>query len=221
MAQTTTTTNPAPKAPASSRRGLIASAAVAVAVLAGIALDTTVVPIGSDADVRQQAFSPDAYGQSEFPRIQAFVKESAVDAGTLATAVLTDKNAAADQYGTPSSTGAIMFVSLTGTAGEAKSGVYQLTAEGVPEDITVRVQTGPAINGTDLRDATGDIAFGQFKNQIEYQDAGSGINRAMKAAVLDGIDSSALTGKTITVTGAFRMINPKNWMITPVEVAVQ
>ncbi|WP_374298677.1 DUF2291 family protein [Paracoccus sp. (in: a-proteobacteria)] len=212
---------PAPKAPASSRRGLLIGAAAAVLLLGGIALDTTVVRIGSESDVRAQAFSPDTYGQEQFPRIQAFVKEKAVDAATLAPAVLADKNAAAEQYGTASSTGAIMFVTLTGVAGEARSGVYPLTVEGVPADITVRVQTGPAINGTDLRDAPGDIAFGGFKNQIEYQDAGSGINRAMKAAVLDGIDTANLSGKTVTVTGAFRLINPKNWMITPVEVAVQ
>ena len=213
--------SPAPKAPASSRRGLLIGVVAAVLLVGAIALDTTVVPIGSEADVRVQAFSADSYGQEQFPRIQAFVKEKAVDAATLAPAVLADKNAAAEQYGTASSTGAIMFVTLTGVAGEARSGVYPLTVEGVPEDITVRVQTGPAINGTDLRDAPGDIAFGNFKNQIEYQDAGSGINRAMKAAVLDGIDTASLTGKTVTVTGAFRLINPKNWMITPVEVAVQ
>jgi ABC-type branched-subunit amino acid transport system ATPase component len=58
------------------------------------------------------------------------------------------------------------------------------------------VQTGPAINGTDLRDATGTIEFGQFTNQIEYQDAGSAINNEMKKAVLAGLDPSALTGKT-------------------------
>lgn len=221
MTQSIASTTPAPKAPAPSRRGLLIGVAVAVLLVGAIALDTTVVHIGSESDVRAQAFSADTYGQEQFPRIQAFVKEKAVDAATLAPEVLADKNAAAEKYGTASSTGAIMFVTLTGVAGEARSGVYPLTAEGVPADITVRVQTGPAINGTDLRDAPGDIAFGDFKNQIEYQDAGSGINRAMKAAVLDGIDTSDLTGKTVTVTGAFRLINPKNWMITPVEVAVQ
>ncbi len=217
-----TAPNPsAPKAPAPSRRGMLLGVAAIVVLAGAIALDTTVVPIGSEADVRVQAFSPDSYGQEQFPRVRAFVKEKAVDAATLAPEVLADKDAAAQKYGTASSTGAIMFVTLTGIAGEARSGVYPLTVEGVPEDITVRVQTGPAINGTDLRDAPGDIAFGHFKNQIEYQDAGSGINRAMKAAVLDGIDTASLTGKSVTVTGAFRLINPKNWMITPVEVAVQ
>lgn len=211
----------APRAAAASRRGLFIGLGLAAAVAAAIALDTTVVPVGSEADLRAQAFSPDGYGAAEFPRVQTFVKGKAVDAATLAPAVLADKDAAAAQYGTPASTGAILFVTLTGTAAEAKSGVYTLEVPGLPEDITVRVQTGPAINGTDLRDAPGDIAFGQFKNQIEYQDAGSGLNRAMKAAVLDAIDTSALTGRSVTVTGAFRLINPKNWMITPVEMSVQ
>lgn len=218
---THTRSAPATRASGASRRGMIVGFAAVAAVLGAIALDTTVVPIGSDADMRVQAFSPDAYGHAEFPRIQAFVRDRAVDAATLASAVLADKDAAATQYGTPSSTGAILFVTLTGVAGEARSGVYPLTVQGVPEEITVRVQTGPAINGTDLRDAPGDIAFGDFTNQIEYQDAGSGINRAMKTAVLDGIDTAGLTGRTVAVTGAFRLINPRNWMITPVEMIVQ
>lgn len=214
-------TTPTPKAPAASRRGVMIAAALGLAVLAAMALDTTIVHIGSDADVRQQAFSPDSFGDKEFPRVQTVVLEKAVDALTLGPAVLADKAAAAKQYGTASTTGAIMSVKLTGVAGEVKSGVYTLAVEGLPPDIKVRVQTGPAINGTDLRDAPGDIAFGQFKNQIEYQDAGSALNRAMKKAVLDGIDTANLTGKTLEITGAFRLVNPKNWMITPVQVVVK
>ena len=43
----------------------------------------------------------------------------------------------------------------------------------------------------------------------------------MKEAVLAGIDTRALTGKTISVVGAFTLVNPKNWLVTPVEIAVQ
>ncbi|MDG4895407.1 MULTISPECIES: DUF2291 domain-containing protein [unclassified Mesorhizobium] len=210
-----------PKAPAAPRRGLTIAIGIGVVVLAAIALDTKVVRIGSSADVSQEAFSPDRFGEKEFPRIQAFVVEHAVNAATFGPAVMADKNAAAKQYGTASSTGAIIPIRLTAVAGEAKSGVYELKADGVPADIHVRVQTGPAINGTDLRDATGDIVFGKFKNQIEYQDAGSGINRAMKKATLDGIDTASLSGKTLEIFGVFRLINPKNWLITPVKVTVK
>lgn len=206
---------PAPK------RGRYIALALGAAVLVGIALDTAVVHIGSEADARVQAFSPDKYGEEQFPRIQTMINEKAVDAATFGPAVLADKAAAAKQYGTASSTGAIVPVKLTGVVGEGKSGIYDLKVEGVPADIKVRVQTGPAINGTDLRDLPGDIAFGNFKNQIEFQNAGSGINRAMKKAVLDGVDTTSLGGKTIEVVGAFRLINPKNWLITPVKVTVK
>ncbi|RJL16496.1 DUF2291 family protein [Paracoccus siganidrum] len=221
MVQSTIPTGSAPKAPAPSRRGLFIGIAAAAVVLAAIALDTTVVHVGSEADIRQQAFSPDGFGQAEFPRIQEFVRQRAAEASELAAAIEADREAAIAQFGTPASTGAILAVRVTGVAGEPRAGIHPLAVEGLPEDITVRVQTGPAINGTDLRDAPGDIEFGAFRNQIEYQNAGAGLNRAMKAAVLDPIDTANLTGQTVEVVGAFRLINPQNWLITPVEVSVK
>ena len=200
------------------RRGLILGA-VALCVVAAMALDTTVVTIGSDEDTRVAGFSPDAYGAEQFPRIREDITTRAVDAATLAAALAEDEAAAAAQYGTGGAM-PVLPVRLSGIVGEGKGGIYDVAVEGV-EDVRIRVQTGPAINGTDLRDAPGDIAFGEFKNQIEYQDAGAGINRAMKAEVLEGLDTSELTGKQMTVTGAFKLINPKMWLITPVEVSVQ
>ncbi len=211
----------APRAVAPPRRSLFVALGLGVVVLAAIAVDTTVVRIGSDGDVRAQGFAPDRFGQTEFPRIRTLVEERAVDASTLAAAVLADKAAAAAKYGSASSTGAILPVRLAGTVGDNKAGVYDLAVPGLPPDVRVRVQTGPAINGTDLRDAPGDILFGRFKNQIEYQNAASGINRAMKAAVLDGVDAANLKGRTVEIVGAFRLVNPKNWLVTPVRVAVR
>ncbi|TIO09568.1 MAG: DUF2291 domain-containing protein, partial [Mesorhizobium sp.] len=63
--------SPTPKAPAAPRRNLIVAVGLGVVVLAAIALDTKVVQIGSSADVSQEAFSPDRFGEKEFPRIKA------------------------------------------------------------------------------------------------------------------------------------------------------
>jgi predicted lipoprotein len=202
------------------RRSLIL-AAVALLVVAAMGYDTKIVRLGSGQDATLQEFSPDKFGQEQFPRIQDLVAKRAVEVQALGAAVLADKAAAAKQYGVESTTGVIMPVRLVGLVGEGKSGVYDLKVDGAPDAIHLRVQTGPAINGTDLRDAPGDIKFGQFKNQIEYQDAGSGINRAMKKAVLDPIDVANLSGKSIDLVGVFRLINPKNWMITPVRLDVK
>jgi predicted lipoprotein len=212
---------PVSKALASSHRRSLILAAVAVFVVAAMGYDTKIVRLGSGQDSSLQEFSPDKFGQEQFPRIQDLVTKKAVEAQTLGAAVLADKAAAAKQYGVESTTGVLMPVRLVGLIGEGKSGVYDLKVDSVPDAIHLRVQTGPAINGTDLRDAPGDIKFGQFKNQIEYQDAGSGINRAMKKAVLDPIDVANLSGKSIDLVGVFRLINPKNWMITPVKLDIK
>ena len=143
-----------------------------------------------------------------------------MEAQELAEAIAADPEAAAAEYAVESSGGPVFSVTFTGVVGEGQSGIYEVDVEGVPDDLLIRLQTGPAINGTELRDATGEITFGQFTNQIDYQNAGSALNEEMKAAVLADIDSEALTGETITVTGAFTLINPESWLVTPVEVSV-
>lgn len=215
----TTGTASASASRATRRKALTALAGVAL--LGAIILDTKVVTIGGEEDLRQQAFNPDRFGAEEFPRIRDHVVAKAPDAVQLAEELAADKNAAIAAYGTKAGAFPVMPVTFTGTVGAGKSGIFTVTVDGLPEGVGVRVQTGPAINGTELRDITGDIEFGAFKNQIEYQDAGAGINRAMAVEVLADLDRDALTGKTVSVTGAFTMINPKNWLVTPVVFEVQ
>ncbi|MBX9458692.1 MAG: DUF2291 domain-containing protein [Rhizobium sp.] len=193
-----------------------------VVVLVGVmALDTTVVRIGSESDVREQKFSPETFGSEQFPLIKQSVETRAVDAVELATAIAADKKAAGEKYGVKTTTGPVLPVTLTGVLGERKANYNVVAVEGLPPELTVRIQTGPALNGTDLRDATGQIEFGQFTNQIEYQDAGSAINNEVKKQVLAGVDPAQLTGKTVHVIGVFKLVNPKNWIITPVRLEVK
>lgn len=205
------------------RRSTIAIAAAVILVVGAIALDTKVVQIGSSEDVRKAGFSAETFGAAEFPKVKAAIEERAVDGVTLATAIAGDKAAATKQYGVASANtaGAVFPVSFTGVVGEGKSGVYAVKVDGLPDGLLVRVQTGPAINGTELRDATGTIQFGQFTNQIEFQNAGSALNNEMKKQVLAAVDTAALSGKTVKVVGAFRLVNPKSWLVTPVRIDVQ
>lgn len=194
--------------------------AVVVAVVVAMALDTKVVRIGSEEDVRAQVFSPEAFGKKEFPKIQELIEKAAVDAKQLAEAIVADKAAAGEKYGKPGSVGPIFPVKFSGVVGEGSSGVFKVKVTDLPEGIGVRVQTGPAINGTEVRDATGTISFGAFTNQIEYQDAGAALNDQIKAQVLAKLDREKLPGKTIEVVGVFQLINPANWMVTPVRLKV-
>ncbi|MFW3614956.1 DUF2291 family protein [Billgrantia antri] len=202
-------------------RGIVTAIGIALVLLAAMALDTKVVKIGSEADLGNDGFSAERFGAEQFPIVRANVEERTVEASKLAAAIAEDQTAAGERYGVPSGIGPVIPLSFSGVVGEGKAGIYTVDVEGVPEDLTIRVQTGPAINGTDLRDATGDIQFGQFTNQIEYQNAAAAINAEMKQQVLADIDTSDLTGKTIAVTGVFQLINPHNWLVTPVRLDVQ
>ena len=202
------------------RRNLLLIAGVVL--VAAMALDTKVVIIGSSQDLRHAGFSSVTFGIKAFPKIQAGIEARAVDAKVLADAIAADKKAAGEKYGIPGGVGPVFSVKFTGVAQpNPVSGVYTVKVPGMPQDIMIRVQTGPAINGTAVRDATGTIKFGQFTNQIEYQDAGSALNNEVKKEVLASIDTAALAGKTISVTGAFQLINPKGWLVTPVRLEVK
>lgn len=215
-----TQANQVSQKPAKLNRAVLWSLVAAVVVVGAIGFDTKVVKIGSDADVRQQVFSPDAYGASEFPKVKASVEERAADAVEVGTALAADKDAAGKKYGV-GSVNPVIPVKFTGTVEERKSNYNVIKVDGFPEGMAIRVQTGPAVNGTDLRDATGTIEFGQFKNQIEFQNAGSALNNEMKKQVLEGVDVDNLVGKTVSVTGVFKLVNPKNWLVTPVGFEVK
>ncbi len=192
-----------------------------VILFAAMALDTKVVKLGSDADVQSDVFSPATYGKSEFPKVQSLIESHATDAATVAAAVTKDAAAAGKQYGVAAEAGPEIAVKFNGKLGAEDSGVYAVAVAGVPDQVKISLQTGPAISGTDLRDGTGTISFGQFSNQIDYQNAGSALNKEMKKQVLSKLDTSKLSGKTVSVVGVFQLSDASNWLVTPVKLDVQ
>lgn len=195
--------------------------AAALLLLLTMVYDTKVVRIGSPQDVRAGVFSAEAYGHKAFPAIQTAIEGRAVEAKALAAALSKDKAAAAEEFGKPGSVGPIFPVKFSGVAGELKSGVLTVAVDGLPDGLRIRVQTGPAINGTDVRDATGTVSFGSFTNQIEYQDAGSALNNEIKTSVLAALDREHLSGKKVEVVGVFQLINANSWLVTPVRMTAK
>jgi predicted lipoprotein len=202
-------------------RSAIIIGVLVVALIVAMALSIKVVGADSDLGAGPKAFSAESWGKENFPKVQKGIADRAVDAPTLAAAIAADPTAAGKKYGVAGGTGPVISVTFTGVAGASQAGVYPVTVEGVPGDILIRVQTGPAINGTDLRDATGTVQFGQFTNQIDYQNAASALNEQLKSSVLGSVDTTTLEGKTIEVTGAFQLINPAGWLVTPSELVVK
>lgn len=196
--------------------------AIVVLVFIAMILGTKIVPKGSTLGQGKAAFSASAYGTKEFPKLKAYIEKNAVPATELAPAVLADQAAAGKKYGTASSDGASteVPVTFTGVVGQVPAaGFTPVTVQGMPQGIAIAVQLGPAVTGTDVRDANGKVQLGDFENQIQYQNAGSAINAQVKK-LLTKAGAPDLTGKTIKVTGVFSLVNPAVWNITPVDLTV-
>jgi predicted lipoprotein len=88
---------------------------------------------------------------------------------------------------------------------ETSLGTAEVMLDGYDGPIKIHLYIGTRIpsDDTSIRDAVGFISFGDFKEQTEYGKAGTEINKRVLSTVLGDIDREALTGKTISFTGAF------------------
>jgi predicted lipoprotein len=84
-----------------------------------------------------------------------------------------------------------------------------------------KVQIGPAVRGTALRDTLEFVNFNEFKNQIEWAQFGKAFNEKINTALLAPLPRDGLNGKTVTVTGAFPLpASGQLPLITPAELTV-
>ncbi len=193
-----------------------------VVLVIAMFLGTKVVSAG-DTTADSGKFDAATFAEEKWSsEVLPAILDKATDLVTVADAIAEDPAVAATEYGVVEGSSAPVFsVSFTGVAGVLESGALPVTVKGLPKDVTVRVQMGPAINGTAVRDASGTISFPQFTNQIDYQDAATALNEKVKTEVLTGIDPATLDGKTVTMTGVFQLINPASYLITPVAIEVE
>lgn len=197
-------------------------AIVILVTIVAMGFGTKVVSGSALAATIPVVFNAEAFGVEHFPLVQAGIIKSAKPLAEVATALTADQASASKTYGVAEGTSFPVFsVTFTAVVDDVDaSGFMHFTVAGVPSATNIRVQTGPAIGGTDLRDATGTIHFPSFVNQIEYQDAGVALNNELKKQVLATIKATDLVGKTVTVFGAFQLVNPAAYMITPVKIVV-
>lgn len=201
------------------KRKRLITVGVVVVVLIAMFFGTKIVT-GDDAAADSGKFSAAEYAKAKWDsEILPAILDNKHDLVDVATAIAADPAAAASDFGVVEGTSAPVYtVTFTGVAGLVEGGLMPVTVEGLPAGVTIRVQMGPAINGTAIRDASGTVHFPQFTNQIEYQDVGSELNNIVKTTVLDGVDPVSLNGKTVTMTGSFQLINPASYLITPVKI---
>lgn len=192
------------------------------AVLVAAVLTTKVVSIEeADAAASGARFDPVAYADERFDaEIVPQIMEEAVPLVEL----LRELEAGADEdaFGNaPGAGSSFSFpVEFTAVAGAPSGSILPVTVEGVPSDIAVQVQIGPALNGTALRDVTGTVSFNQFTNQLEFQGVATEFNNRVRDGVLAGVEVAALEGEIVEVVGAYTRVNPALISVVPVSFKV-
>ncbi|GAB4004407.1 DUF2291 domain-containing protein [Glycomyces albus] len=194
------------------------------ALLVGMALDVKVMSTDEAASAGESEFSAEEYADEHFEEIAETVAERAVPAAELAAAVEADLDAAGEEYGARAGdTSAWAFpVTLEGVVGEVDevTGTAPIEIEGLPDGLEVLVQFGPVVNGSALRDVTGEVRLGSFTNQMEYQSVAAELNTHVRESVLAEIDTASIEGGAATVTGAFSYAPGGAWLVTPIQVEV-
>jgi predicted lipoprotein len=197
----------------------IVGIAIAALVVAAMAIDTTYKKPGETTATGRAAFDPASYGDKTFPKAVSTLEQSAVPLAKLHAALRKDQDAAGERYGKRQGSSPYSFSTTgEGVAGKAEGGLMPVQVKGLPKDVRVSLQVGPAINGTAIRDAVGFIEFGQFTNQVEYAAAATALNNKVKQEVLEGIDPKRLAGKRVSFLGAFSLVTPSVVTITPVRL---
>ncbi|MBT2486485.1 MULTISPECIES: DUF2291 family protein [unclassified Microbacterium] len=195
---------------------------VIILVVLGVGLSTTKYVSIQEATVAasEGEFDPAAYADENFETdVVPQIEDEAIDLATLLED-LADGGDEAEYGRAPGASSAYSFpVTFTGVAGVQQGSILPVTVEGVPSDVIVQVQVGPAINGTALRDVTGTVSFNDFTNQLEFQNVATVFNERVRDGILSEV-SLPTEGQTVTVTGAFTRVNPALVSVVPIALEV-
>lgn len=139
----------------------------------------------------------------------------------------TDLNAAAAQYGHKEKEGSAPWtfaakVSGTIVKAETKSRAAYLDTD-VDGDgkVDVRIQIGPVIKGTAIRDSLDFVSFNEFKNQIQWAEFGKAFNTHVNKLMLEQLLRDDLEGKKVDVLGAYPLPSAgQPALLTPVTISI-
>lgn len=157
-------------------------------------------------------------------RVVPTITESAVDLSVLLSALESDPQAAAEQYG-HYATGAYSFmVKAQGIVDTVQAdpdyGVIQIDLEPYDGQPDAAVQIGPVIEGAALRDAVGFINYDDFESPIEHSMVNAELNARVSDTVVSNLDRAQLQGRLVVVVGAFTLTSPDSILITPIQLQI-
>ena len=120
-----------------------------------------------------------------------------------------DLDAAAEKYGHKEKEGSAPWTfaaKVSGTIVKAettsRAGYLDTDVDGDGK-ADVRIQIGPVIKGTAIRDSLDFVNFNEFKNQIQWAEFGKAFNVHINGLTLEKLSRDGLEGKKVEALGAY------------------
>lgn len=220
----------------------IAVGALAVFVVLAVLFGFTVISTEKQATLAE-SFDPVTFVANSWDEVQTVIRDEAVPLADVLNRITPDASGkattesltpVAQELGRITTGNAHVYrVTATGTVTdvdtETSKGTLGLSVDGYEGPIKVRVYIGSRIpsDESSIRDATGFIEFGDFREQTEYGKVAAEINRKVLEN-LESVDVASLVGTPVSITGAFTLrtqnqpsVDVSQVSIVPIEIAAQ
>ncbi|MEI9415177.1 DUF2291 family protein [Mesorhizobium sp. Cs1321R2N1] len=204
--------------------GMMLAALVGLGLSACKILPTPVAQSENNAP----AFKPDKMVEDIWAsKVIPYLKQKAGPFAEVHALAKTDPAAAGAKYGNPRKQANSPWTFAVRVEGKIIAANTQSRAATMDIDVDgdgkadARVQIGPAMRGTALRDSLDFVQFNDFTNQIDFAQFGKAFNAYADKAVLSKLPREALEGRAAKVIGAYTIEGGQDLpLVTPAEAEI-
>lgn len=152
--------------------------------------------------------------------------QRAIPANKLVAAIDADLERAGAELGRRAGEGSAWTFVVSGTGvvssvdAASRRGSAEVTLAGTVPARTVRLQIGPVVSGTAIRDALPFVAFNDFADQLAFADVGRALTARALRTLRPGIAQLG-SGQAIRFTGVVNVRAPgEPLVVTPVALSI-
>ena len=198
--------------------------------LAGLSLSACkILPTPSaQGGANASGFNPDKMVEDIWvAKVIPYLKEKAGPFAEVHALAKTDQAAAGAKYGNPNQQANSPWTFAVRLEGKIVAANTQSRAATIDVDVDgdgkadARVQIGPAVRGTALRDSLDFIQFNDFTNQIDFAQFGKAFNGYADKTMLSKLPRETLEGRSAKVLGAYTLGSGQDLpLVTPAEAEI-
>ncbi|MER9398463.1 DUF2291 family protein [Mesorhizobium sp. M0615] len=198
-------------------------------VAVGISLTACkILPTPSGDSGNAAVFNPDKMVEEIWAaKVVPYLQQKAGPFAEVHALAKTDPASAGAKYGNPKKQANSPWTFAVRVEGKIIAANTQSRAATMDIDVDgdgkadARVQIGPAMRGTALRDSLDFIQFNDFTNQIDFAQFGKAFNAYAVKALFAKLPRDALEGRTAKVLGAYTLESGQDLpLVTPAEAEI-